>query len=172
MKTLNFLFMTLLMSSCNPFTTLKWGYYWNPERVLKTALESVTDDKISINERLDKWFSVTERFPYCKYGSKEGNIYLRRVIPKDISSLQIVSYGKQDIDPRTIDNSISPYKVISAERYDGEIFSRNTGKTIAIISIICRRGDKQASCSIDQLELPNALPFTGNEVCDGLRSRK
>ena len=150
MKSLFLLTLLLVLNSCE-FSTMRWGYYWNPERVLSIAHEAVKEGD------LEKWFSVTKDFPYCKYGSKDGLKHIKHIVPKEMDELDVIELNKIQKNNQTI--------------YEVEVQSKKNAKTLSLVEITCITGDK-SYCDISNIQFPNALPFTGNDVCDHLQKNK
>lgn len=75
--------LTLLLASSCEYASLKYGYYWNPIKVLEEAHESLETNNLS------QLTAVLTDKALCSYGSREGLNNLKGSLAKvDESSVQ------------------------------------------------------------------------------------
>ncbi len=76
MKSLSKLFFLVLLASSCEYATLKYGYYWNPIKVLEEANLGIE------NNNLNQFSDVLSGKTLCIYGSREGMVNIRSALKK------------------------------------------------------------------------------------------
>lgn len=168
MKKISMILTVLLLSSCE-MANLKYGYYWNPVKVLSMAEEGIREN--DVNELSD----VLSDSALCNYGSEEGIINLTNAL-KNIDSSSFNEPIK--ISGRHLSQAKwNGYYVYYQERYVASAKDLN-GRPLLKINILCEFGDSKnsarllnapvssysaVSCSIDKIK--NYAEELSNPVC-------
>lgn len=171
MKLVYLLPVLLLFSGCET-SILKWGYSNNPEAVLFSAQGAVKQLDVNL------WGQVTQGYPYCKYGSKEGLSYLHQVLKfssyKGIKLLKIISHRVRDAG----DVVLRPHYT---KIYKATLLDQQTLRESAFIFIKCQfklspadvkndslstKDFQEAFCKISGVDLFDVKNFYKNQVCD------
>lgn len=169
MKNLAMTLGVLLLSSCE-MANLKYGYYWNPMKVLSQAEEGIRENN------LNKFTDVLSNSALCNYGSEDGMRNLREALNSIDSSTMnapVKISGKHLSKPVW-----NGYYIYYQEKYVTSAKDLN-GEPLLKIIIVCDFGDNidsnqllkapsssynTVSCSIN--EIKNFHDHLSNPICN------